>query len=97
MEKTYKVMGYWKFREALPLDELVQLASEWAQDPNYEELHIRKTSKDQIGLGLIYNNPKGTTKEAMDQYMEETSDMLRRRFGNDSLGWDFSTWYIKVK
>jgi len=97
MEKKYKVIGYWKFREKLPLEELGKLADEWAKDPNYEELHIRKTSSDQVGLGFTYNDPRGNTKEASDQYYEETSDILRRRFGNDLVGWDIGSWLIKVK
>ncbi len=97
MQEIDKLRGYWKFRDSITKEEVSRLAEEFAKDENYEELHIRKTSKDQLGLGFIYKNPRGETKEAMDKYMEETSDMLRRRYGNDLTGWDVGSWYAQIK
>ena len=79
------------------MSEIEKLAQEWAKEDNYEEIRIRKTSSNQNGIGIVYNNPRGNDKKAMDDYMEEMSDVLRRRFGNDLAGWDMASSYTIIK
>jgi len=96
MQKTNHYRGYFKFTPKVTEEELVAFAQELSQDPRYLALHIRHASKDQLGLGFIYE-PTSTTKEESDQYLEDTTDMLRKRFGNGLFGWDISPYYITIK
>ncbi|MBP7927975.1 hypothetical protein KAZ57_02405 [Patescibacteria group bacterium] len=95
MENLNKfAMGLWKFSNRIPEQELVELATEWAKDENYVSLYVRGTSKDQNGIGFAY---KTLTKEEYDAYFDRTSDMLKRKFGNDLAGWDVGFEAIPVK
>lgn len=89
------LMGIWKFRDKVGLEELYGVAAEFARDVRYIEIYIRSVSKDQIGIGFTYDYmPENVfvlgakAKQAKDDYFEETSDFLKRRFGNDFVGWD---------
>ncbi len=87
-------MGLWKFSDKIPMEELVELATEWATDENYVSLYVRGASKDQNGLGFAY---KVATKEAYKEYFAKTSDVLKRKYGNDLVGWDIGYEAIPVK
>jgi hypothetical protein len=96
MEKTRSlIMGLWKFDERVGEKELIEVAEEWAKNDNYELLYIRKVSKDQSGIGFSYKSDG--TKEAHDKYFHEASDMLKRKFGNDLVGWDISSTATLIK
>lgn len=98
MKRSEKISGLWKFRDSVTIDELGALAKEWAQDDRYEQLYIRGCSKDQNGIGFVYNiSDSEDTKEAQRAYGEETSDMLKRRFGNDLAGWDYASPTYEIK
>lgn len=98
MEKQNLIMGLWKFSDKVTIDELEQIAQEWAKEDEYTQLYIRKTSKDQNGIGFTYDlKDKPKTKESMDEYMDKTSDMLKRKFGNDLVGWDVSNMVYTIK
>jgi len=91
-EKQQHIMGLWKFRDTVPLETLRAVAALWAREPRYIQLYVRKTSKDQIGIGFSYQllgDESG--RQAQDNYFETTSDLLRRKFGNDLVGWDLAT------
>lgn len=88
-------MGIWKFHERVGNKELLNLANDWAKDDNYVQLYIRKVSKDQLGIGFAYKSDG--TKKAYDKYFDETSDMLKRNFGNDLVGWDIASSAQLVK
>jgi hypothetical protein len=95
MENTNKYcMGLWKFSDKISMEELVSLATEWASDDNYVSLYVRGTSKDQNGIGFAY---KTNTKQEYDAYFDRTSDMLKRKFGNDLVGWDVGFEATPVK
>ncbi len=98
MQKIQNHLGIWKFTSKVTKEELEILATEWAKDENYLSLYIRKCSQDQFGIGFEYKNPLGAeTPETLDDYMDKTSDALRRRFGNGLIGWDISSNYYKIK
>ena len=82
-------MGLWKFGQNVPERELEDTAKEWAGNPKYIEVYIRKVSKDQIGIGFAYEG--GETKENYDIYFDKTSDQLKRQFGNGLVGWDIAS------
>lgn len=92
------VSGMWKFHENITPEELIGLAEEWkngSDGDRYLDLHIRKCSKDQFGIGFMYcfePNPRGH-----HPFFYKITDKLKRRFGNDFVGWDVSspTWIIK--
>jgi hypothetical protein len=91
-EKNW-IMGLWKFNDRVSTKTLNEVAEKWAaEDPNYLQLYIRKVSKDQMGIGFTYNVPEDKNgKVAMDEYMDRTSDYLKRNFGNDLVGWDIAS------
>jgi hypothetical protein len=102
MEEIYEksnsktlIMGLWKFDEGVSVNELLEVADEWKEDENYVQLYIRKVSKDQNGIGFAYNSDG--SKEAHDKYFHEVSDMLKRRFGNDLVGWDIASSSTLIK
>lgn len=97
MEKTNKtlVIGVWKFKDRLGKDELMKLGNEWAQDDKYTLVYVTHAGKEQLGLGFAY--AVEGTKEASDDYYDRTSDALKRRFGNDFIGWDMATTQNLIK
>ena len=92
-------MGLWKFKDKISAEELSKIANKWAaEDPNYLQLYIRRVSKDQRGIGFTYKIPEGKDAEKVHkEYFEQTSDFLKRLFGNDLVGWDLATtvWAVK--
>lgn len=98
MQKIQNHIGIWKFTNKVTKEELEELATEWAKDENYLSLYIRKCSQDQYGIGFEYKNPLGgDTPDTLHDYREQTSDALRRKFGNGLIGWDISSNYYKIK
>lgn len=97
MEKGNKslIMGLWKFHERVGHKDLVEVTDKWAEDENYELLYIRKVSKDQNGIGFAYKSDG--SKEAHDKYFHDTSDYLKRNFGNDLVGWDIASTATLIK
>lgn len=96
MNNKHRAMGLWKFKDTVPMQELGAVAEQWAvEDPHYLQLYIRKASKDQNGIGFTYELPE--ENESHDEYFDRTSDFLRRKFGNDLVGWDIASdvWVIK--
>lgn len=90
--------GYWKFLDKyVTVAQLEEVAKEWAQDESYISLSIRKTSDDQHGIGFEYKHTEGSNKSSFSRFKEETSDGLRRRFGNGLAGWDISSSYLPIK
>jgi hypothetical protein len=91
------IMGIWKFNDRIPREQLAELAQKWAaEDPNYKQLYVRQTSKDQHGIGFSYERADDT-KESYDEYFDRTSDTLKRQFGNDLVGWDLSSSATVIK
>ncbi len=93
------IMGLWKFSDKVPPEQLVEVAKKWAaEDPNYLQLYVRKTSKDQYGIGFTYQlSNKDSAKGQNEEYMDPVSDSLKRQFGNSLVGWDIASpvWIIK--
>lgn len=84
------ITGIWKFKETVSEDELASLAEELAKDEKYVQVYIRKVSKDQSGIGVTYNFGKSVKEKDFDEFMEQSKDMLYKRFGIGLVGWDFS-------
>ena len=90
MEKPKSlILGLWKFNEKVGNKDLLEVANEWAKDENYIQLYIRKVSKDQYGIGFAYKHDG--TKEGQESYHFASSDYLKRKFGNDLVGWDLAS------
>ncbi len=95
---TQDYKGYWKFRDdKVSLHELEDQAQEWAKDEKYTNLHIRKVSSEQHGIGFTYSSDQENTKATHDLFTEEVSDKLKRKFGNGLAGWDISSSYLSIK
>lgn len=87
------IMGIWKFSDKIPVQDIVKLAQNWAEeDKSYLQLYVRKVSKDQHGIGFTYD-AKGQKdlKKFHEEYIYKVSDVLRRQFGNDLAGWDIAS------
>lgn len=96
MEKNKSlIMGIWKFHERVGEKDLIEVANEWAKDERYVQLYIRKVSKDQNGIGFAYESDG--TKDSHDVYFHNASDGLKRKFGNDLVGWDIASTSTLVK
>ena len=96
MEKNKSlIMGLWKFRERVGEKDLLEIANEWAKDDKYIQLYIRDVSKDQAGIGFVYDGDG--TEDAHNRYFDTTSDQLKRKFGNDLVGWDISSTSTLIK
>jgi hypothetical protein len=93
MAKFNKIRGYWKFNDRLDLDDLRKYATELAADARYTDVHLRAVSKDQTGLGFIYDHGD----EPMDTFRDRETDLLKRRFGNAFVGWDLAGTYEQIK
>lgn len=90
--------GYWKFTDShVEVEELIDLAKEWAEDDNFISLHVRKTSDDQHGIGFEYKDPAGGGSKEMREFKERMTDSLKRRFGNGFVGWDVSSSFQPIK
>lgn len=82
------ILGIWKFHERVGNKDLLEVANDWAREDKYKEVYVRKVSKDQLGIGFAYES--GGTQEVYEEYFNKTSDYLKRKFGNDLVGWDIS-------
>lgn len=89
MTEKELIMGLWKFDDRVGMDELIEVAKEWAKNDSYTHLYIRKASKDQLGIGFAYVSDG--SKKAQDEYFDKTSDALKRKFGNGLVGWDIAS------
>lgn len=96
-QKRNWVMGLWKFTE-VPQETLVEVASQWAYDPKYLYLYIRQASKDQHAIGFTYDlSAESDTQAAYREYCDQTTDELKKRFGNKFVGWDTAAPVTLVK
>lgn len=89
-ERHNLICGLWKFKETVDPDLMEEVAEEFAKDPHYVHVYIRKVSKDQYGIGVSYVSDRQVTSEVHDKFMEEQKDMLYKRFGVGLVGWDFA-------
>jgi hypothetical protein len=96
MKEENLYSGLWKFSDRVEIEQLAEVADEWAQDEKYLQLYIRKVSKDQNGIGFVYQAENGT-KEEYDAFFDRISDGLKRQFGNDLVGWDIASKTYTIK
>ncbi len=98
MKEHNWIMGLWKFRDCISLEQLSELAQRWAEDARYLQLYIRRASKDQRAIGFTYEIQPGEDVESVQRsYFERTSEALRRSFGNDLTGWDLAATVVVIK
>ncbi|MCA9353543.1 hypothetical protein KC842_01585 [Candidatus Nomurabacteria bacterium] len=98
MKNTTVAMGLWKFGGNITEQQLIELAESFSEDDRYLQVYIRKVSKDQMGVGFTYKLSEDKDHEsAYDEYFDKTSDSLKRKFGNDLVGWDLASpvWVIR--
>lgn len=82
-------MGLWKFSNRISDKDLLEVTEDWAKDPHYVQLYLRKVSKDQTGIGFVYKYDSSV--ESYKDFFESNSDKLKRKFGNDLVGWDIDS------
>jgi hypothetical protein len=88
------VSGLWRFSNVF-VEEVVDFARQWKEtEPEAcRRVSVRKCSKEQLGVDFEYQLPGG---ETFEQFVYRLTDRLKRRFGNQYLGYDVSgtTWLI---
>ena len=89
------VSGIWKFSDKIAPETLVQLGRElYEENPAcYENIHVRRCSKNQLGISFIYRlyDDRPPAKfDACYAFQYRMTDRLKRRFGNDFVGWDIA-------
>ncbi|OGM03233.1 hypothetical protein A2115_02650 [Candidatus Woesebacteria bacterium GWA1_41_8] len=94
------ICGIWKFRETVPVEELLKLAEEWRTGPggkSYLSLYVRRCSKNQFGIGFMYqiNLEEDELETTRHKFFEKVTDMLKRRYGNNFVGYDIS-WSVWI-
>lgn len=95
------VSGIWKFKaldheaetsddepQGVRIEDLLEVAEQWlhTEGDKYLDVFIRKCSSDQWGICFQYI----FAGKNHQRYFHKTSDKLKRRFGNDFVGWDIS-------
>ncbi|MDB5225754.1 MAG: hypothetical protein JWL87_706 [Candidatus Adlerbacteria bacterium] len=84
------VAGIWKFNmDKVSSEELLELALEWrsrAHGVRYEGLSVRQCSDKQWGIGFQV----ALCSKTSPQFFHAMTDQLKRKFGNDFVGWDYS-------
>ncbi len=93
--KQNLICGMWKFRDVLTPEILLDIAERWEKEDNrYIDLHVRRCSKNQMGIGFKYELRLNQTFEG---FVEIITDFLKRNHGNNFVGWDISekTWVVK--
>ncbi len=84
------VAGIWKFNmKKVDSQQLLDLAIEWRQRERgvrYEYLHVRQCSDNQWGIGFQVALCTKTSQE----FFHSITDQLKRKFGNDFVGWDYT-------
>lgn len=95
-QKVSHIVGTWKFNRSISHEQLETIAKGWAKDPRYVRLSIRNASKEQYGIDFEFNPTENNQKE-FDNYLENTSDYLKRQTGNSLVGWDISSYYYTIK
>ena len=95
--REFMANGMWKFKDNVSVGTLLQLAEEWLDGPdggNYQSLSVRRCSRDQYGIWFIYRPHLGSNQK---QFFDQITDQLKRKFGNDFVGHDFSQeiWIVK--
>lgn len=92
------IAGIWKFRHEIPVSDLEEVAKEWAADPKFTSLFIRKVSKDQYGICFMYDDRESAdNKPSYDAFFDSMTDQLKKKFGNSLCGWDVSSTIIPIK
>ncbi len=92
------IAGIWKFKDEVPMSELEAVAKEWAADPKFTSLFIRKVSKDQYGICFMYDDRGSEDNESTyDAFFDSTTDQLKKKFGNSFCGWDVSSTIVPIK
>ena len=91
------LMGIWKFNNSISFNEILEVGDKWKGEPNFSYLYIRQVSKDQIGLGFTYIFDTFISEEGYSKFLDEHTDILKRQFGNDFIGWDISKGATLIK
>ncbi|MBU3668509.1 MAG: hypothetical protein FGM57_00910 [Candidatus Taylorbacteria bacterium] len=92
------ITGIWKFKQEIPTETLEQVANEWKSDPKYIQIYIRKVSKDQYGIGFMYDDRDTADNEASyNEFFDRMTDQLKKKFGNGLCGWDVSSSTVLIK
>lgn len=98
------ISGIWKISKTVPVVEVIEVAQELVDEisampvVHYRNVHVRSTSKSSWGISFIYDCGESTrNKVRYDAFFNRITDKLKRRFGNEFVGWDVTNdvWMVK--
>jgi hypothetical protein len=90
-EEETILSGTWKFHPKLCVEEVGSVAQELLEnEPGaYRSMQVRKNSRGQFVICFVYDcGAPAHSKAVYDDFMHRMTDLLKRRFGNDFVGWD---------
>jgi hypothetical protein len=97
------VQGIWKFRDTIGPEDLGQTAHLMRREnpARFQELTIRRCSKDQLGICFTYRlAPEGTETSLLEtlyrEFRECWTDAFKRQYGNSFVGYDVTpqVWQV---
>lgn len=93
------VSGNLFFSPAVTPDVLVQMAEEWLADSDgdrFQSLYIRPDGKDRRHC-IVFQYRFDPGPKGYKSFYHKVTDMLKRRFGNDFIGWSIAspTWILR--
>ncbi len=99
MVNTNWIMGLWKFAGQVELSRILEAANDLAKaEPQYVQIYVRKSSKQQYSIGFAYNlNSDEAIEMRMNTYIEKTEQWLRSHFGNELIGHDIAAPIYLIK
>lgn len=94
--KQYVAAGVFKVDyKAAGYPDLLKLAQEWAQDPHFYELIVRKVSEDNFGIQFVYisNDPENSNikkykKDLLEKYPKEAGGVYAWDYHESSIDTD---------
>lgn len=88
------IAGLWKFKSSIPLKKLINIAKKWVgRNEGYYQLYIRQVGPDENAIAFIFQSHD----ILLEDYLRNTSQELKKQFGEDLTGWDIATsmWLAK--
>lgn len=92
--------GLWKFTTDVDgISDLIGVAQHWLEEEpdNWLRLYVRKCSKDQYGIGFEYKLAGPDYSAGFRRFFHKITDQLKRKFGNNFIGWDVAPQTIFIK
>ena len=92
--------GHFHFTSKVTLEEITTVAQEFAQDDKFLKLFIQGAGDQEFRLCFIYDpkiNEEKVPFTFVNEFLDNMTDLLRKKFGNGLKGWSGSNRYTLIK